>query len=60
MAFYESFYGDSRDNVERVRDDRAKLRDRVEQEIALRSRLGWDDEPTRFLEPVSDWLHKSK
>lgn len=57
MAFYTSFYGDSRDNLERVRDDRGKLRDRVDQEIELRLRLGWDDEPTRFLEPVADLLH---
>jgi transcriptional regulator with XRE-family HTH domain len=59
MAFYESFYGASRDNLERVRSDRGKLRDRVDQEIELRSRLGWDDEPTRFLEPVSDLLHEN-
>jgi transcriptional regulator with XRE-family HTH domain len=53
MAFYE----DGRNNQERVRDDRGKLRDRVDQEIGLRLRLGWDDEPTRFLEPVADLLH---
>ena len=57
MAFYGSFDGDSRENMERVRNDRGKLRDRVDQEIALRLRLGWDDEPTRFLEPVADLLH---
>ena len=57
MAFYKSFDGDSRENMERVRNDRGKLRDRVDQEIALRLRLGWDDEPTRFLEPVADLLH---
>lgn len=59
-AFYESFYGRDRDNAERVRSDKGKLRDCVDREIALRSRLRWDDEPTRFLEPVSDWLHESK
>jgi transcriptional regulator with XRE-family HTH domain len=52
-----AFYGDSRDNLERVRNDKGKLRDRVDQEIELRLRLGWDDEPTRFLEPVADLLH---
>lgn len=57
MAFYDSFYGDDRDNSQRVRDDRGKLRDRVDQEIQVRSRLGWDDEATRFLEPVTDLLH---
>jgi hypothetical protein len=57
MAFYDSFYGDDRDNLQRVLDDKGKLRDRVDQEIQLRSRLGWDDEPTRFLEPVADLLH---
>jgi len=57
MAFYDSLYGDDRDNSQRVRDDSGKLRDRVDQEIQLRSRLGWDDEPTRFLEPVADLLH---
>jgi hypothetical protein len=31
MAFYDSFYGDDRDNVQRVRDDKGKLRDRVDQ-----------------------------
>jgi transcriptional regulator with XRE-family HTH domain len=59
MAFYQSFYGHNRDNVERVWSDRAKLRERVDQEINLRSRLRWDDAPTRFLEPVSDLLHES-
>lgn len=58
MNFYESFYGHHRDNQERVHSDRAKLRERVDQEIALRSRLRWDDEPTRFLEPLSDLLHE--
>ena len=52
-----AFYGDGPDNHERVRNDRGKLRDRVDQEIELRLRLGWDDEPTRFLEPVADLLH---
>jgi transcriptional regulator with XRE-family HTH domain len=52
-----AFYGDGRDNQERVRNDRGNLRDRVDQEIELRRRLGWDDEPTRFLEPVADLLH---
>ncbi len=60
MAFYESFYGDGRDNVERVRNDRGKLCDRVDQEIERRSRLGWDDQPTRFLERVTDLLHKRR
>jgi transcriptional regulator with XRE-family HTH domain len=56
-AFYDSFYGDDRDNLQRVLDDRGKLRDRVDQEIQLRSRLRWDDEATRFLESVTDLLH---
>jgi len=59
LAFYETVYGHSRDNVERVRNDKGKLRDRVDQEIELRSRLAWNNEPTRFLEPVSDFLHES-
>ncbi len=59
LAFYEAVYGRSRDNLERVRSDKGKLRDRVDQEIELRSRLRWDDEPTRFLEPVSDLLHEN-
>lgn len=59
LAFYEAVHERSRDNLERVRSDKGKLRDRVDQEIELRSRLRWDDPPTRFLEPVSDLLHKS-
>jgi transcriptional regulator with XRE-family HTH domain len=53
-----AFYGEGSDNLERVRSDRGKLRDRVDQEIQLRLRLGWDDEATRFLEPVTDLLHE--
>jgi transcriptional regulator with XRE-family HTH domain len=59
LALYETCYGPGRDNVERVRSDKGKLRDRVEQEIELRSRLGWDDELTRFLEPVCDLLQEA-
>jgi transcriptional regulator with XRE-family HTH domain len=55
-----AFYGDGRDNLDRVRNDRGKLRDRVDQEIELRIRLDWDDEPTRFLEPVADLLHENR
>jgi hypothetical protein len=33
------------------------LRDRVGLEIELRSRLKWDDDPTRLQEPVSDMRH---
>lgn len=58
LAFHESFHGQNQDNQERVRSDRARLRERVDQEIALRSRLRWDDESTRFLEPISDLLHQ--
>jgi transcriptional regulator with XRE-family HTH domain len=54
------FYGEGRDNQERVRNDRGKLRDRVDQEIELRLRLAWDDEATRFLEPVTDLLHENR
>jgi transcriptional regulator with XRE-family HTH domain len=53
----KAFYGDDRDTLERVRNDRGKLRDRVDREIELRLRLRWDDAPTRFLEPVADLLH---
>jgi hypothetical protein len=60
LAFYESVYGHSRDNQARVHSDQTKLRERIDQEIALRSRLRWDDEPTRFLEPVSDLLHNKR
>ncbi len=60
MGFYESFYGQSRDNHQRVHSERAKLRERVDQEIALRSRLRGDDESTRFREPVSDLLHEDR
>lgn len=59
LSFYEAVYGSSRDNAERVRSDKGKLRDRIDQEIELRSRLAWDDEPTRLLETVSDLLHES-
>lgn len=57
-AFYEGVYGNSPDNAERVRCDRGKLRDRVDQEIQVRARLQWDDEPTRFLEAVSAFLNE--
>lgn len=58
-AFYDATHKGNPDNVERVRSDRGKLRDRVDQEIALRSQLRWDDESTRILEPVSDFLHQN-
>ena len=37
---------------EHVRSDCFKLRDRVDEEIDRRARLGRDDAPTRFLEVV--------
>lgn len=55
-----AFYGDGKDNRDRVRSDRGKLRDRVDQEIELRLRLRWDDQATRFLEPVTDLLHENR
>jgi hypothetical protein len=56
-AFYDGFYGKSADNADRVRSDRGKLRDRVDEEIQRRARLRLDDQPTRFLEPISDFLN---
>lgn len=50
-------YGDSRDALEHVRNDRGNLRECVDKEITLRRRLGWDDDLTQFLEPVTDLLH---
>ncbi len=59
IAFYSGIHPADPDNVERVRSDKGKLRDRVDQEIQLRSRLRWDDESTQFLELVSDLLHQN-
>lgn len=58
LAFYSGFDAADPDNQERVRSDKGKLRDRVDREIQLRSRLKWDDESTQFLELVADFLHQ--
>jgi transcriptional regulator with XRE-family HTH domain len=59
-SFYDDFGGSARDNAERVRSDRVKLTERVDQEIAVRARLKWDTEATRFLEPLADLLHAKR
>ena len=53
----EACYRDSRHALEHVLNDKEKLRECVDKEITLRRRLGWDDDLTRFLEPVTDLLH---
>lgn len=58
LTFHSGIDPADPDNLERVRSDIGKLRDRVSQEIELRSRLRWDDWSTQFLELVSDFLHQ--
>jgi hypothetical protein len=40
-----------------VQTDVARLRDAVDREIAHRAQRKMDDEPTRFLETITDYLH---
>jgi transcriptional regulator with XRE-family HTH domain len=59
--FYSAFFGvhnGAWDKVRvRVEGAMQELRERVDREIEWRIRLGRDDEPTRFLEPITDHLH---
>lgn len=56
MAFYKDFYGKSRENHARARTQFENLRNTVDADIERRSQLQRDDEPTRFLEWITDYL----
>jgi|HubBroStandDraft_1064217.scaffolds.fasta_scaffold964214_1 hypothetical protein len=58
-AFHRAIDGVGSDLPFLVQTDVARLRDAVDREVAHRASRKIDDEPTRFLERITDYLHEA-